>query len=125
MNNSISIVFIIYLLGLLGLGFWASRRTHNLSDYMLGGRTLGSTVTAFSAGASDMSGWLLLGLPGAAYASGEETLKGSLTPIKLADLVVLDRDIFWIAPAEIHETAVIATMVGGEFVYRRPIAWAV
>jgi predicted amidohydrolase YtcJ len=59
---------------------------------------------------------------GAAYASGEETLKGSLARNKLADLVVLDRDIFRIDPAQIHETAVVATMIGGKFVYQRPIA---
>ncbi|MEO7199777.1 MAG: sodium/proline symporter PutP, partial [Dokdonella sp.] len=45
-------------------------RTHNLSDYILGGRSLGSFVTALAAGASDMSGWLLMGLPGAVYLSG-------------------------------------------------------
>jgi predicted amidohydrolase YtcJ len=59
---------------------------------------------------------------GAAYASGEESLKGSLAPAKLADLVVLDRDIFQIDPAEIQNTEVLATMIGGEFVYQRPIA---
>jgi len=58
---------------------------------------------------------------GAAYASGEEALKGSLAPGKLADLVVLDRDIFQIDPARIYETEVVATMIGGRFVYQRPI----
>jgi predicted amidohydrolase YtcJ len=58
---------------------------------------------------------------GAAYASGEETLKGSLAAGKLADLVVLNRDIFQVDPAQIHETEVAATMIGGEFVYTRPI----
>jgi predicted amidohydrolase YtcJ len=59
---------------------------------------------------------------GAAYASGEETLKGSLIQGKLADLVVLDRDIFRIDPSAIHEASVLATMLGGEFVYQRSIA---
>jgi predicted amidohydrolase YtcJ len=54
---------------------------------------------------------------GAAFAGGEEAIKGSLTPGKLADLTVLDRDIFTVAPAELLETRVTATMVGGEFVY--------
>jgi predicted amidohydrolase YtcJ len=58
---------------------------------------------------------------GAAYASGEEALKGSLAPGKLADLVVLDRDIFQIDPAQIRETEVVATMLDGDFVYTRPI----
>ena len=52
------------------LGIKAYRRTHSLDDYILGGRKLGSVVTALSVGASDMSGWLLLGLPGAIYLSG-------------------------------------------------------
>ena len=62
--------FLIYLLGMILIGFIAYRVTNNLSDYILGGRRLGSFVTALSAGASDMSGWLLMGLPGAIYAGG-------------------------------------------------------
>jgi hypothetical protein len=54
---------------------------------------------------------------GAAYASGEEAIKGSLAPGKLADLVVLSQDIFTIDPEAILETDVIGTMVGGEWVY--------
>lgn len=64
------VTFVAYLLLILFLGIKAYRRTHNLGDYILGGRKLGSTVTALSVGASDMSGWLLLGLPGAIYLSG-------------------------------------------------------
>ncbi|MGG1572639.1 sodium/proline symporter PutP [Fictibacillus sp. NRS-1165] len=60
----------IYMAGMLLIGWFAYRRTANLSDYMLGGRDLGPAVTALSAGASDMSGWLLMGLPGAMYVSG-------------------------------------------------------
>jgi predicted amidohydrolase YtcJ len=54
---------------------------------------------------------------GCAYASGEEAIKGSLAPGKLADLVVLSQDIFTIDPMAILETEVIGTMVGGEWVY--------
>ncbi|WP_455206972.1 sodium/proline symporter PutP, partial [Kaarinaea lacus] len=54
------------------IGFIAYRQTKNLSDYILGGRRLSSWVAALSACASDMSGWLLLGLPGYAYAAGLE-----------------------------------------------------
>ncbi|OCA84750.1 sodium/proline symporter PutP [Pradoshia sp. D12] len=61
---------IIYMILMLGIGYFAYKRTSNLSDYMLGGRTLGPAVTALSAGAADMSGWLLMGLPGAMYVSG-------------------------------------------------------
>lgn len=60
----------IYLVLMLGIGYYAYKRTFSLSDYMLGGRNLGPAVTALSAGASDMSGWLLMGLPGAMYAAG-------------------------------------------------------
>lgn len=62
--------FLIYIIGMILIGFIAYRVTNNLSDYILGGRRLGSFVTALSAGASDMSGWLLMGLPGAVYAGG-------------------------------------------------------
>lgn len=64
------VTFTIYIVGMLLIGFIAYRYTNNLSDYILGGRRLGSFVTAMSAGASDMSGWLLMGLPGAIYAAG-------------------------------------------------------
>jgi sodium/proline symporter len=68
--SPLHITFAIYILGMVGIGFAAWRYTNSLDDYILGGRSLGSFVTAMSAGASDMSGWLLLGLPGALYASG-------------------------------------------------------
>jgi predicted amidohydrolase YtcJ len=55
---------------------------------------------------------------GAAYAGGEEALKGSLAPGKLADLIFLDRDIFCIEAMDIQHAEVLATMVGGRFVYQ-------
>jgi len=64
------LTFIAYLIGMLVIGFMFYRLTKNLSDYVLGGRQLDGGVAALSAGASDMSGWLLLGLPGAMYAAG-------------------------------------------------------
>ncbi len=64
------ITMIIYFLVMIGIGLWAYRRTVNVDDYMLGGRQLNPLVAALSAGASDMSGWLLMGLPGALYVSG-------------------------------------------------------
>jgi sodium/proline symporter len=60
----------IYLAGMLLIGWYAYRKTSNLTDYMLGGRSLGPAVTALSAGAADMSGWLLMGLPGGIYVTG-------------------------------------------------------
>ena len=56
------------------IGWLALQRTHNQSDYILGGRKLGKWTTAISAGASDMSGWLLLGLPGYAFLAGLEAM---------------------------------------------------
>ncbi len=62
--------FGIYLFLMALVGWFGYRRTRNLEDYILGGRSLGRVVTALSVGASDMSGWLLMGLPGAIYLSG-------------------------------------------------------
>lgn len=64
------VTFIIYILIMVVIGFVAYRSTKNFDDYILGGRRLGSVVTALSAGASDMSGWLLMGLPGAIFLLG-------------------------------------------------------
>ena len=58
------IAMLIYMAGMLAIGWWAYRRTSDLDDYMLAGRGLKPGVAALSAGASDMSGWLLMGLPG-------------------------------------------------------------
>lgn len=70
-NNTIVIATMVLYMGIcLTLGLVAWRRTQNLGDFILGGRSLGSWVTALSAQATDMSGWLLMGLPGLAYASG-------------------------------------------------------
>lgn len=65
-----AIAMIIYFVAMIMIGLWAYTRTQNLDDYMLGGRRLGPLASALSAGASDMSGWLLMGLPGALYVSG-------------------------------------------------------
>jgi sodium/proline symporter len=70
LSNPTVITFILYIVAMVGIGFYAYRATSNFDDYILGGRSLGSFVTALSAGASDMSGWLLMGLPGAIYLSG-------------------------------------------------------
>ncbi|GGY49858.1 sodium/proline symporter PutP [Parvularcula lutaonensis] len=60
-----------YFILMLGIGLYAYKEsTDDSSGYLLGGRKLGPAVGALSAGASDMSGWMLLGLPGAVYVSG-------------------------------------------------------
>ena len=69
-STPLLITFGIYLLLMVGIGFAAWRQTRDFDDYILGGRSLGGYVTALSAGASDMSGWLLMGLPGALYLGG-------------------------------------------------------
>jgi len=68
----IGLAFAVYLLAVAIIGLAGWLRTQDLGDYLLAGRRLGRWVTAISAGASDMSGWLLLGLPGYAYLAGYE-----------------------------------------------------
>ena len=69
-KTGILIAMIVYLAGMLVVGFMASKRNKSVSDFYLGGRTLGPIVTAMSAEASDMSSYLLMGLPGLAYLTG-------------------------------------------------------
>jgi len=61
---------VLYFAGMLAIGWFAFRKTEDFDDYMLAGRGLKPGTAALSAGASDMSGWLLMGLPGAIYVSG-------------------------------------------------------
>lgn len=71
METATLISLAIYFLAMIAIGLYAYKTTDNdVSGYMLGGRKLGPGVTALSAGASDMSGWMLMGLPGAMYISG-------------------------------------------------------
>jgi SSS family solute:Na+ symporter/sodium/proline symporter len=71
MTTETAIALAGYFLLMLGIGFYAWRTsTSNVSEFMLGGRQLTPAVAALSAGASDMSGWLLLGVPGAVYVAG-------------------------------------------------------
>ena len=66
----ICLAIAVYLIAMLGVGVWFSKRNNSVDDFYLGGRKLGPFVTAMSAEASDMSSWLLMGLPGVAYLSG-------------------------------------------------------
>lgn len=70
MDTPVIISFVAYMLVMVGIGIYFYFKTDDLSDFVLGGRSLGPGVTALSAGASDMSGWLLLGLPGMMYSQG-------------------------------------------------------
>lgn len=70
MQTPLIVSFVAYMLVMIGIGVYFYFKTNDLSDFVLGGRSLGPGVTALSAGASDMSGWLLLGLPGMMYTQG-------------------------------------------------------
>jgi len=70
MTTPTLVTFVAYFLLLLGIGFYFYRRNESIEEYLLGGRGMGAWVTALSAQASDMSGWLLMGLPGAIYLGG-------------------------------------------------------
>ena len=63
-------VIILYLIMMIAIGIYYSRKNKDVTDFYLGSRKLGPLVTAMSAEASDMSSWLLMGLPGVAYLSG-------------------------------------------------------
>ncbi|MDO5146345.1 MAG: sodium/proline symporter PutP [Eubacteriales bacterium] len=67
---AILIAFAAYLAVMIGIGIWSMKKTVGADDYFLGGRGLSGPVAALSAQASDMSGWLLMGLPGSVYALG-------------------------------------------------------
>lgn len=69
-NIVISIVMVVYLIAVVAIGFRFSGKNKTTGDFYLGGRKLGPLVTAMSAEASDMSSWLLMGLPGVAYLTG-------------------------------------------------------
>lgn len=69
-NAAELITFVVYFVFLMIVGIYFYRKTDNIEDYLLGGRKMGKWVTALSAQASDMSGWLLMGLPGAVLVAG-------------------------------------------------------
>ena len=69
-NFCIIATIVVYLLAMLAIGFVFSKNNSDSKDFYLGGRKMGPIVTAMSAEASDMSSWLLMGLPGLAYLTG-------------------------------------------------------
>jgi sodium/proline symporter len=119
------ITLVVYKVILIGIGFWASKRTSDSDDFFLGGRGLGPVVAALSYSSSAASAWVLLGLTGIAYAYGVSTIwvaLGSITSM----LVVW----FWIAPRlmmfsrehdHITLTEVVAHQTSGS--QRRLIVW--
>ena len=64
------VAMVLYLFGMMGIGIKLSEKTSSVGDFYLAGRKLGPFVTAMSAEASDMSSWLLMGIPGLAYLAG-------------------------------------------------------
>lgn len=66
----ILISIVVYMIAIILIGIYYSKKNNNTNDFYLGGRKLGPFVTAMSAEASDMSSWLLMGLPGVAYLTG-------------------------------------------------------
>ena len=71
-NLQIILAFCLYLGCMMAIGVYYSNKQKNLSQYILGDRKLGPWLTSMSAEASDMSGWMLMGLPGYAYLNGQK-----------------------------------------------------
>lgn len=92
-NMAVLLTLIAYQVALLGLGLWARTRTHDSSDFILGGRTLGASVAALSASASSSSAWSLLGVSGAAFAWGLPAIW--LLPATMLGFVI---NWCWVAP---------------------------
>ncbi|HUP45096.1 MAG TPA: sodium/proline symporter [Thermoanaerobaculia bacterium] len=92
-THAILVTLITYKIALIAIGIWASRRTHDDSDFFLGGRRLGGWVAALSASASSSSAWTLLGVSGAAYAWGLSALW--LFPATVSGFLI---NWLWVAP---------------------------
>jgi len=92
-DTAILATLVGYLVLLVAIGVWASRRTHDAADFFLGGRRLGAWIAALSASASSSSAWTLLGVSGAAYVWGLPALW--LFPATLSGFAI---NWFWVAP---------------------------
>lgn len=90
----ILIAIVVYMVAMVGIGFYYSKKSDTTGDFYLGGRKLGPFVTAMSAEASDMSSWLLMGLPGLAY------LKGICDPFWTAVGLALGTYVNWLIVAK-------------------------
>ena len=97
--QAILLTLVVYMLALVAIGVWASRRTHDTGDFFLGGRRLGAWVAALSASASSSSAWTLLGVSGAAYAWGVSALW--LFPATVSGFLV---NWLWVAPRLMRES---------------------
>ena len=115
------LAFLIYLSIVLGIGFYAYLKTRTAGDFLLGGRQLGPSVSAISAAASDMSGWVLLGLPGYAYIAGLEAFWISIGLVMgLAANWFLVAKPLRIISFQLHDTVTIPTYLQRRFADPKP-----
>ena len=83
-NVCIVATIVVYLAAMLAVGFAYSKSNEDSTDFYLGGRKMGPLVTAMSAEASDMSSWLLMGMPGLAYLTGIASPGWTSLPVRVA-----------------------------------------
>jgi sodium/proline symporter len=114
-NDAVLLTLVCYKLALVGIGVWASRRTHDDGDFFLGGRRLGAWVAALSASASSSSAWTLLGVSGAAYAWGLSAVW--LFPATLSGFLV---NWLWVAPRLMAMSRVQGSLTLTQFVAGNP-----
>ncbi|HVR42903.1 MAG TPA: sodium/proline symporter [Thermoanaerobaculia bacterium] len=108
---AILITLLCYLAALIGIGVWASRRTHDDGDFFLGGRRLGAWVAALSASASSSSAWTLLGVSGAAWAWGLSALW--LFPATVSGFLI---NWLWVAPRLMEKSRADGSLTLTEFI---------
>ncbi|MCR4339366.1 MAG: hypothetical protein NUW01_05705, partial [Gemmatimonadaceae bacterium] len=110
-GQAILFTLVAYNAALVAMGLWASRRTHDESDFFLGGRNLGAWVAGLSASASSSSAWTLLGVSGAAYAWGLSALW--LFPATLSGFLI---NWIWVAPRLMRLSRARASLTLTEFI---------
>lgn len=110
-GQAILITLLTYKVALILIGVWASRRTHDDSDFFLGGRKLGAWVAAMSASASSSSAWTLLGVSGAAYAWGLSAIW--LFPATVSGFLI---NWLWVAPRMMEQSRRRDTLTLTEFI---------
>ena len=108
---AIFLTLVVYNAALVAIGLWATRRTHDDSDFFLGGRRLGSWVAALSASASSSSAWTLLGVSGAAYSWGLSALW--LFPATVSGFVI---NWLWVGPRLMRMSRATGALTLTEFI---------
>lgn len=125
MNKELAILLtlIVYKIVLVGIGFWANRRTNSSEDFFIGGKTLGPWVAAISSSASASSAWSLLGVSGAAYFLGVGALW--LFPAVISGYIF---NWCWLAPRirELSETSgavTLSELLAGQDNWKKYALW--